>query len=69
VAVHGLEHLETSAVHPYNREIVVERGKPPFIRMVLIGNQIGNVPGQEVKSFSCQIARFVNSNSRLHDGP
>src|SRR5918994_1706871 len=69
VAVHGLEHLETSAVHPHNGEIVVERGKPPFIGMVLIGNQIGNVPGEEVVSFSCQMARFVYSDGRLHGGP
>jgi hypothetical protein len=26
------------------------------------------VPGQEIEGFSCQMARFVNSDSRLHGG-
>jgi len=34
--------------------------------MVLVGDQIGDVPGQEIQDLSCQMAGLVNSNSRLH---
>ena len=34
--------------------------------MMLIGDQIGDVPGQEIERLSGEVTRFVSSNSRLH---
>ena len=66
MAVHGLEHLETGSVYPHDGEIVVKRRKPPFVGTMLIGDQVGDVPGQEIQGLSREVAGFVNSNSRLH---
>src|SRR5687768_9518828 len=68
MAVHGLEHLETGTVQSHNRKIVVEGSKPPFIGMMLIRDQVRNVPGQEIEGISRQMARLMDSNSRLHRG-
>src|SRR5262249_29291445 len=66
VAVHRLEHIQAGPVQPHDREIVVEGGKPPLVRMMFIGDQVGDVPGKEIKGLSREMTRFMNSNSRLH---
>src|SRR4030095_5867598 len=66
VAVHRLKHLKPGTVQPHNRQIIVEGRKPPFVGMVLIGDQVGDVPSQELESFSREMTGFVNSNSGLH---
>jgi hypothetical protein len=38
VTVHGLEHLQASAVYSHDGKIVIEWRKPPFVGMMLIGN-------------------------------
>ena len=65
MAVHSLEHLQAGSVQSHNRKVVIERGKPPFVGMMLVGDQIRNMPGQEIEGVSCEVTRFVNSNSRL----
>src|SRR5690242_11998740 len=66
MTIHRLEHLQAGAVQSHNRKVVVERSKPPFIRMMLVGDQIGNMPGQEIEGVSRKKTRLVNSNSRFH---
>ena len=66
MAIHSLEHLQAGSVQSHNRKVVIERGKPPFVGMMLVGDQIRNMPGQEIEGVSCEVTRFVNSNSRLH---
>jgi hypothetical protein len=66
VAVHGLEHFETRAIDSNDRKSVVERRKPPFVGVVLVGDQIGDVPSQETEGFSGEMTGFVKSSSRLH---
>ncbi len=31
MAVHGLEHIQAGAVQPDERQVVIERSKPPFV--------------------------------------
>src|SRR4029079_13563771 len=40
VAVHCLEHLQAGAVQANDGKVVIERRKPPFVGMMLIGDQI-----------------------------
>ena len=66
VAVHRLEHVEAGTVQPNYRKVVIQRCEPPFVGTMLIGDQVGDVPGQEIQGLSCKMAWFVDSNSWLH---
>ncbi len=66
VAVHRLEHFQAGAVEPHERQVVIERGEPPLVFVVLVGDQVGNVPGQEPEGFSREVARLVNGDGWLH---
>ena len=47
VAVHGLEHIQAGAVQSDERQVVIERRKPPFVEVRVIRDEVGHVPGQE----------------------
>jgi len=66
VAVHRLEHVEAGTVQSNYRKVVIQRCEPPFVGTMLIGDQVGDVPGQEIQGLSCKMAWFVDSNSWLH---
>lgn len=67
VAVHGIQHFNAGPVQSNQRQVIVERGKPPFVFVVLISDKIGDVPGQERACLSCQCERFMDSDSWFHD--
>ncbi len=48
VSVHDSQHFRTVTVEANQRHIIVERGKPVFVVLVLVGNQIGDTPDQEI---------------------
>ncbi len=66
MAVHGLEHVQARPVQPDEWEVVIKRGEPPFVGVMLIGHQIRNVPGEEVERLSGQAQRFSDGGSWLH---
>lgn len=68
VTVHCFQHFKTDAIDSHDREVVVERGEPPFVFVMLVGDEIGDMPGEEREGLSCEAARLVNSDGWLHVG-
>ena len=66
MAVHGLEHFQAGSIDSHERKIVVERGEPPFIFVVLVGDEIGDMPSQKRERFSGETARFVKDDGWFH---
>lgn len=66
MAVHCLEHIQTGSVQPDERQVVIERGKPPFIWLMVIGDEVGNVPGKEAQGLSGQAPGFMKGGSGSH---
>ncbi len=67
VTVHRLEHLQARAIQPHDRQVVIEGREPPFVFTVLIGDEIGDVPGQETECLSGEVERLVGGDSWFHD--
>lgn len=66
VTIHGLQHFKAGTIQSDEGKIVVQWGEPPFVRTVLIGDEIGDVPGKETEDFPGQATRFVKGNGRFH---
>jgi hypothetical protein len=67
VAVHCLQHLQPRAVQAHDRQVVIKGSEPPFVVVVLIGDEIGDAPGQEAERFSGEAEWFVSSDSWFHN--
>jgi hypothetical protein len=67
MAVHRFEHLQTGAIESDERKVVVERREPPLVVTVLIGDEIRDMPSEEVEDVSREISWCVDDDSRLHD--
>ena len=66
MAVHCLEQVQAGAVQPDERQVVIKRGNPPFVWVMVIGDKVGHVPGQEAQGLSSQVPRWMDSGSGFH---
>ena len=66
MAIHCLEHIQADAVQPDERQVVIERGKPPFVRVMVIGDEVGNVPGKKAQGLSSQAPGSMDSGRGFH---
>lgn len=66
VAVHGGEHFDADCVQADEREIIIQWRQPPFVKGMLIRNQVGNAPGEQAQNVAAQIERFLNGCGSFH---
>ena len=67
VAVHCLQHLQPRAVQAHDWQVVIKGSEPPFVVVVLIGDEIGDMPDQETECLSGEAERFMSGNRWFHD--
>ena len=68
VAVHRSQHFDTRLVEPNKRIGVVERSEPPFVIVMLIGDEIRNPPGPKSENLFGQADRLLHCGGWLHGG-
>ena len=66
MAVHCLEQVQAGAVQPDERKVIIKRSQPPFVWLVLIGDEIRNVPGKEAQNLTSQAPGVMVSDSGFH---
>src|SRR4026207_946858 len=66
VAVHRPDGCQPDAIQTHDWQIVIERGKPPFVFVVLIGDEIGNAPCEEVERLPGETEWFVSGDRWFH---
>jgi hypothetical protein len=67
VAVHCLQHVKTGAIQSYDGQVVIKGGEPPFVVVVLIGDEVGDAPCQEAERIPGKTKWLVSSDSWFHD--
>jgi len=68
MAVHGLEHFKAGLIESNERKIIVEGGKPPLVFVMLVGDEVWDVPGKECERLSGEAAWFVKYDGWFHVG-
>ena len=67
MAVHRSKEIQAYAIEADERQVVIEGSEPPFARMMLICDEVGNVPREEIQSLSNQDQRFTDCGKGFHD--
>ena len=66
VAVHRLEHLQARTIQTHDWKVVIEGGEPPFVFVVLVRDEIGDMPGQETERLFGEAERLMRGDSWFH---